>query len=398
MNKNDIIIKLIEAVKKHDCFYNVRSAQYKQFAYKEQLWKNIGKDIGIGSGNETKKKWKNLKDNYRKYKQSRAAGGGIRRQYKYAEALKFLDNFPGSLCRYKTIIPISVDAEVSTDLSSDDEYQQQTKETKPYLENSLDEMQGFSDASSVNNAKTAPANIDTSTTQILSKTEINDENLTTQQKTSDTECPLSPMSSEELVKGNDLHEKLIDEVKKYDCFYNMQSMEYKDYNYKKYLFHKIGKRVGLTANDANRKWRNLKDSYRKYKIRTISENGFVKKYKYADSLRFLDDFYVYRPSKSIVVPEPEVSTDLSSDGDGDMLYVPSSNRKKERFKEMNEISEASSTENCESGMNNPTMTSRLFMVLANKINEADLTSQQKNALEFGVSSYVYSKLAEYNKK
>lgn len=57
-------------------------------------------------------------------------------------------------------------------------------------------MQGFSDTPSVNNAKTAPANIDTSTSKMLSKNAINEENLTTQQKTSNTECALSPNSSE----------------------------------------------------------------------------------------------------------------------------------------------------------------------------------------------------------
>lgn len=45
----------------------------------------------------------------------------------------------------------------------------------------------------------------------------------------------------------------------------------------------------LPANEAKGKWKNLRDGYRKYKLKSLTE-GFAGSHKYADSLKFLDEF------------------------------------------------------------------------------------------------------------
>ncbi|XP_037808074.1 uncharacterized protein LOC119601308 [Lucilia sericata] len=400
IDRYDLNLKLIQAVEKHDCLYNVKSAQYTKFDFKEHLWNTIGKEIGISS-NEAKSKWKGVRDSYKKYKHKANVADGYLKKYKYAEALKFLDNVV-SYRPHKWLNMPKSDVEVSTDLSSEDEFIYE-QSANGQTESNFEIQEDFSDTSSTKEVKTAAENIATETSEILPTTLNKDENLITEEKNGDIECPtINNSSKEDLMeqtKEKDLNEQLIDEVKKYDCIYNSESSRYKHFSYKKHLWHKIGKRFGLPANVVNKKWKNLKDSYRKSKIKLISKSGFVKPYKYSESLKFLDDYIECRPSMSRVVNEPEVSTDLSSDCDMLMISSKKHKRRKESYGKIPNHSQASSEENIESEPEyQKTMTSRLFMVLANKVNEANLTAQQKNAIEFGVSSFVYSKLAEYLKK
>ncbi|KAI8124933.1 Transcription factor Adf-1 [Lucilia cuprina] len=405
MNRYDLNLKLIQAVEKHDCIYNVKSAQYKKFAFKEHLWNTIGKEIGISS-KEAKSNWKSVRDSYKRYKNKTNATNGYLKKYKYAEALKFLDQVV-SYRPHKTFTLPTSDVEVSTELSSEEEfiYEQSTNgQTESNFDNCFDEIQDFSDTTSTKEVKAAAENIATDTSKILPITLNKDENLTTEEKNGYIDGPNSSNSSDEdsmeQTKEKDLNKLLIEEVKKHDCIYNPQSRRYKHFSYKKHLWHKIGKRFGLLANVANKKWKSIKDSYRKSKIKLITQSGFVKPYKYSECLKFLDDYIECLPSLNRMVNEPEVSTDLSSDCD--MLMVNSRKLKRRKTScgkiPTNHLN-SSSEENIESEQENQkTMTSRLFMVLANKVNEANLTSQQTNAIEFGVSSFVYSKLAEYIKK
>lgn len=88
---------------------------------------------------------------------------------------------------------------------------------------------------------------------------------------------------------------------------------------------------------------------------------------------------------TINISDAEVSTDLSSDEED---KKPKYNRKRRKSK----------TNNIDSDVFNPkAITRRLFILLANKINEANLSPQQRNNIEFIVSSIVYKKLEEHNR-
>lgn len=42
-------LKLIEAVKKHECLYNPKSQEYKLIDHKQQIWARIAKQLGLSS-------------------------------------------------------------------------------------------------------------------------------------------------------------------------------------------------------------------------------------------------------------------------------------------------------------------------------------------------------------
>lgn len=42
-------LRLIEAVKKHECLYNPKSQEYKLIDYKQQIWARIAKQLGLSS-------------------------------------------------------------------------------------------------------------------------------------------------------------------------------------------------------------------------------------------------------------------------------------------------------------------------------------------------------------
>ena len=49
-------------------------------------------------------------------------------------------------------------------------------------------------------------------------------------------------------KNMDINEKIIELVKKYDCIYNLQSPQYKNFQFKSELWKKIGENVKGNAN------------------------------------------------------------------------------------------------------------------------------------------------------
>ncbi|KAL1492138.1 hypothetical protein ABEB36_012626 [Hypothenemus hampei] len=61
--------KLIEHVKKHSILFDLSHPEYKNVRAKHKVWDQIAKDMQLrtGTGNDLKKRWKNLKDCYSKY-------------------------------------------------------------------------------------------------------------------------------------------------------------------------------------------------------------------------------------------------------------------------------------------------------------------------------------------
>ncbi|XP_023296823.2 uncharacterized protein LOC111679479 [Lucilia cuprina] len=88
----DTNLNIINEVKKHDCLYNKQSESYKDFVYKNSLWSKTGIDLGI-PGEKVKKKFRNLRDAYIKYKRfvEKPEINIFRKPYKYAQYFTFLD-------------------------------------------------------------------------------------------------------------------------------------------------------------------------------------------------------------------------------------------------------------------------------------------------------------------
>ncbi|XP_046395245.1 uncharacterized protein LOC124162690 [Ischnura elegans] len=58
--------KLIESVKIHSILFDLAHQAYKNIRKKDQVWEGIGRSLG-SSGDDLKRRWKNLRDSYAKH-------------------------------------------------------------------------------------------------------------------------------------------------------------------------------------------------------------------------------------------------------------------------------------------------------------------------------------------
>ncbi|CAG9767122.1 unnamed protein product [Ceutorhynchus assimilis] len=87
--------KLIEEVKKYPVLYDQRNEKYRNAEYKERVWTLIATHLEIkGGGEECKKKWASVRDQFRRTLQRRRTVSGqaavTLRKYKYEDVLQFL--------------------------------------------------------------------------------------------------------------------------------------------------------------------------------------------------------------------------------------------------------------------------------------------------------------------
>ncbi|XP_061726303.1 uncharacterized protein LOC133531907 [Cydia pomonella] len=87
--------KLIKMVISNDILYNASHVNYKSNLIKDNVWKEIGKELNRNGG-DCKKKWKCIRDTYHRYKKKIKVTGAVPKQTKDRRhiLLSFLDSFP----------------------------------------------------------------------------------------------------------------------------------------------------------------------------------------------------------------------------------------------------------------------------------------------------------------
>ncbi|XP_050339045.1 transcription factor Adf-1-like isoform X2 [Bactrocera neohumeralis] len=101
---------LIEEVRNCPLIFDVSHRDYKNLRKKEMTWKQISTNTRLS---ECKKRWKSLRDSYKRCKRMEqvASGSGQqtpRRKWRYLEAMSFMEKIPNSR---RTISSISEDFE-----------------------------------------------------------------------------------------------------------------------------------------------------------------------------------------------------------------------------------------------------------------------------------------------
>ncbi|XP_017467326.1 PREDICTED: transcription factor Adf-1-like [Rhagoletis zephyria] len=97
MDINEI---LIEQIKQNDCLFNLSHREYKNVHKKMEIWESVAQSLNL-SADACRKRWKGLRDTYKKRKRSEllASGSGAPnpvKRWKYMEMLSFLDNYTDS--------------------------------------------------------------------------------------------------------------------------------------------------------------------------------------------------------------------------------------------------------------------------------------------------------------
>ncbi|KAL4107706.1 hypothetical protein QTP88_018005 [Uroleucon formosanum] len=93
-------VQLAECVSRHPCLYDLKNPNYKDQQIRDNVWKLIA-DTFKKSVDDSKKRWKNMKDMYNRNKRNRKLGTGSstknkRTKWALADTLSFLD-----VCSYE---------------------------------------------------------------------------------------------------------------------------------------------------------------------------------------------------------------------------------------------------------------------------------------------------------
>ncbi|XP_036323847.1 transcription factor Adf-1-like isoform X1 [Rhagoletis pomonella] len=229
--------------------------------------------------------------------------------------------------------------------------------------------------------------------------------------------------------------RLIAEVKKYECLYNMQALSYKDVAFKDKLWQRVAQKCGTNVEECKKKWKHLRDCFNRCKKRDvqypkeISGDGKRKVWRYMNQMEFLSPFFNqklslqnqedtgYNESDYADSPAPaqsmqeDVETKLEGVSKIDEATIGNEIMEEESIQDFeSEEAEARNTEtmfpkfiettipsysNMYSLKTEDDSTTLMFKLLDRKIKQASLTEAQISDMETNVMLFVYKKLAEY---
>ncbi|KAF5308837.1 hypothetical protein FQR65_LT00537 [Abscondita terminalis] len=146
--------KLIKLVFEHKELYDSDQINYSNIKLKKQVWLDIGEALNI-PGELCKKKWRNIRDSYRKYMKDHE-NGKVKKRYKHADMLEFLNPF----VHEKNSIPSHSNEEENRDEFKEDSINESDRWADDADDNSveLDLDDGESTIEAVQNRKKRAAN------------------------------------------------------------------------------------------------------------------------------------------------------------------------------------------------------------------------------------------------
>ncbi|XP_037826271.1 uncharacterized protein LOC119614212 [Lucilia sericata] len=198
----------------------------------------------------------------------------------------------------------------------------------------------------------------------------------------------------------DIDEKLIKEVQKYEALYDMQSEDYRKVRLKDEMWRLVARNVGVPVELAKQRWKNLRDNYRRYKMKEVLPSGsrqtLSQPYKYAQKLTFLDKFLNIQESNQSFGHTHSPALKRRREETSGSLYpttllCPS-------FGNLFDNTDKKSYNTCSPTNATATYTSEFFMLLANKINDSGLNGMEKESIHHAVSVLVNKKLNEFSKR
>ncbi|KAG8250863.1 hypothetical protein J6590_093226 [Homalodisca vitripennis] len=116
-----IIEHLLEVVYTYPVLYDLNHKDYKNIRKKDKIWEDIGKTLNT-SGDEMKKKWKNMRDCYMKYlRDCKTTTGQAKRNYKKWTWATQLERFKPFIGMAKTMSNVTA-PEIEGDNTNSDEF------------------------------------------------------------------------------------------------------------------------------------------------------------------------------------------------------------------------------------------------------------------------------------
>ncbi|XP_054747041.1 transcription factor Adf-1-like isoform X2 [Anastrepha obliqua] len=229
--------------------------------------------------------------------------------------------------------------------------------------------------------------------------------------------------------------RVIAEVKKYECLYNMQALNYKDAAFKDKLWQKVAQKCGSNE-ECKKKWKHLRDCYNRCKKRDLlyskEHPGDIRRkiWRYKNQMDFLSPFFNQKQAlqnrdsfdydDDFGSPVPTQATDESSGIEEPTkigeICAEDESIEAESLKELDP--DEIDAENVETMFTNfvettiPPVsnvcdlrreeegdsTTLMFKLLDRKIKQAALTEEQISDMETSVMLFVYKKLSEYKKR
>ncbi|XP_017470929.1 PREDICTED: uncharacterized protein LOC108362460 [Rhagoletis zephyria] len=232
----------------------------------------------------------------------------------------------------------------------------------------------------------------------------------------------------------DINEILIEEIRKHEWLYDLSSNEYKNVFKKAVIWEEIGKSVCLPGDSCKTRWRGLRDTYKRRKRTSQLSSGSgapspTKKWKYLQTLSFLDNYKDSRPtvgsdlhedmeldfllncssSTSLTENQSSPTTPTIDEGEHQRIEpLPRKTSKKQADAEVTQVF-AEVMQECAvtvkelasaaiSSDQERDATSLLFESLAKKISGADLPQGDVRRIEAKLIALVYDELANISNK
>ncbi|XP_054731590.1 uncharacterized protein LOC129240104 [Anastrepha obliqua] len=214
----------------------------------------------------------------------------------------------------------------------------------------------------------------------------------------------------------DFNIKLIKEVKRFACLYDLTSPEYRNIKWKDTIWKKIAADLNTKDIWCKKRWKSLRDTYRRKKrwegMKTCGTKPISnKKFKFAQEMSFLEGV---KDGRSYYTSEDDDDDDNEAMNNGveaPWTTVPSpadplTPKDEDCTSNLSALSyKASSTKKTEDHVNPASdaiaarkSTLLLFESLAHKIMSAGLSESDADAIELKVASVVYEELASLRQK
>ncbi|XP_037952113.1 uncharacterized protein LOC119682692 [Teleopsis dalmanni] len=198
-----------------------------------------------------------------------------------------------------------------------------------------------------------------------------------------------------------LEEQLIKAVRKHDCLYNSKSRNYRNTKYKDITWRSIASNLNITSENAQKKWKNLRDYYffikRSEQKSPSSAASKKRKWKCYYQLQFLDDIPKIR-NKWEKADDEEYFNEFiieeeSSQSDKKSKKIKPTNNTTDDLKKFLETATLSIQETCVwMRSQEEDSISTYFRSLAEEVKEANLPHEKLLRLKRKIFNVIYEEL------
>uniref|UniRef100_A0A6P7FSP3 Uncharacterized protein LOC114330605 n=1 Tax=Diabrotica virgifera virgifera TaxID=50390 RepID=A0A6P7FSP3_DIAVI len=314
---------LIKFVRSHSILYDAAHVNFKNSILKHKIWEEIAQILEISVA-DVKKRWKYLRDHYKKKEKDIAAGQAINQcTWEYMSQLKFLTQVQSQRST-TTNEEVSVELPADLNTQNEPEAEERTLETQDIV--IVEESQDLSETQfSFSDTPEATASVDG---WHLPAACVGSYGFEAFQR-------MDFMTDENKMK-KEQDELLIKLVRRHSILYDPAHVNFRSNILKHIVWEEIAKMLQIPVADVKKRWKHIRDHYKK-KEKDIATGQAINQrntWEYMSQLTFLTQVHSQR--STVTNEEEEASVELLAD-----LNTQNEPETEERTPEIQDIVEES---------------------------------------------------------